>query len=35
VNGRLRWRDIQVNGQIKPADKSDDDPVEFIAPLQK
>jgi uncharacterized membrane protein HdeD (DUF308 family) len=33
VNGPLRWRDIQVAGQVKPADKSDDDPVEFIAPL--
>ena len=33
VNGQLRWRDIQVGGQVKPADKSDDDFVEFIAPL--
>ena len=33
VNGPLRWRDIQVGGQVKPADKSDDDLVEFIAPL--
>jgi predicted phosphodiesterase len=33
VNGQLRWRDIQTGGQIKPPDKSDDDPVEFIAPL--
>jgi hypothetical protein len=33
VNGQLRWRDIQVGGQVKPPDKSDDDPVEFIAPL--
>jgi hypothetical protein len=29
----MRWRDIQTGGQIKPPDKSDDDPVEFIAPL--
>ena len=34
VNGQLRWRDIQVGGQVKPADKSDDDFVEFIAPLR-
>jgi len=33
VNGRLRWRDIQVNGSVKPADKTDDDFVEFMAPL--
>jgi hypothetical protein len=33
VNGQLRWRDIQVGGQVKPADKSDDDFVEFVAPL--
>jgi len=33
VNGQLRWRDIQVAGDVKPADKSDDDFVEFIAPL--
>jgi hypothetical protein len=34
VNGQLRWRDIQVGGQVKPADKSDDDFVEFIAPIR-
>ena len=34
VNGQLRWRDIQVGGQTKPVDKSDDDFVEFIAPLK-
>jgi len=34
VNGRLRWRDIQIGGVIKPADKTDDEPVEFIAPLK-
>ena len=33
VNGQLRWRDIQTNGTVKPADKTDDDFVEFIAPL--
>lgn len=35
VDGQLRWREIQVGGQTKPADKSDDDFVEFIAPLQQ
>lgn len=33
VNGPLRWRDIQANGAVKPATASDDDPVEFIAPI--
>lgn len=33
ANGRLRWRDIQTSGAIKPPDKTDDDFVEFIAPL--
>jgi hypothetical protein len=33
VNGPLRWRDIQIGGQVKPPDKTDDDQVEFIAPL--
>ncbi len=33
ANGRLRWRDIQTSGAVKPADKSDDDFVEFVAPL--
>lgn len=33
VNGQLRWRDIQVGGQVKAPDKTDDDLVEFIAPL--
>jgi len=33
VNGRLRWRDIQTGGSVKPAGQSDDDYVEFIAPL--
>ena len=33
TNGRLRWRDIQTSGAVKPFDKSDDDFVEFIVPL--
>src|SRR5262249_17091195 len=33
INGRLRWRDIQVGGNVKPAGSSDDDPVEFSAPI--
>ena len=35
VNGQLRWRDIQVGGNVKPPDKNDDDPVEFIAPMRR
>lgn len=34
VNGQLRWRNIQIGGQVKPGDKSDEDFVEFIAPLR-
>lgn len=33
ANGRLRWRDIQTSGAAKPIDKTDDDFVEFTAPL--
>ncbi len=33
VNGPLRWRDIQVGGEVKPPEKSEDDFVEFIAPM--
>ena len=35
VNGRLRWRDLQTGGQVKPVDRSDDDFVEFTAPINK
>lgn len=35
TNGPLRWRDIQVAGSVKPADKTDDDLVEFIAPMRR
>jgi len=35
VNGQLRWRDLQVGGQVRPDEKSEDDFVEFIAPLKK
>ena len=34
VNGQLRWRDLQLGGEVKPDDKSADDFVEFIAPLK-
>jgi uncharacterized membrane protein HdeD (DUF308 family) len=34
VNGQLRWRDLQVGGQVMPDGKSGDDFVEFIAPLK-
>lgn len=33
ANGPLRWRDIQTSGQVRPAGRTDDDPVEFTAPL--
>ena len=34
ANGQLRWRDIQAAGNVKPPDKSGDNPVEFIAPMR-
>ncbi|MCB0195612.1 MAG: DUF308 domain-containing protein [Anaerolineae bacterium] len=34
VNGQLRWRDLQIGGQVKPADQSDDDFVKFVVPLR-
>ncbi len=34
INGPLLWKNIQVNGDVKPADKTDDDPVEWIVPMQ-
>lgn len=33
VDGQLRWRDLQLGGQVIPAGQSDDDFVEFIVPL--
>jgi uncharacterized membrane protein HdeD (DUF308 family) len=33
ASGQLRWRDIQTGGAVKPPDKTDDDFVEFSAPL--
>ncbi|MEO6334745.1 MAG: DUF308 domain-containing protein [Pyrinomonadaceae bacterium] len=33
VNGRLRWRDVQVGGSVRPPGAGDDDPVEFSTPL--
>lgn len=35
ANGQLRWSDIQIGGNVKPADKSDEDFVEFIMPLKQ
>jgi len=35
VNGQLRWRDLQLGGQVMPAGQGDDDFVEFIVPLKK
>ena len=34
VNGPLRWGDLRTGGSARPSDKSDDDPVEFIAPMR-
>ncbi len=33
ANGLLRWRDLQMFGAVKPAEASDDDPVQFDLPL--
>ncbi len=34
VEGRLRWRDIQVGGNVRPPGAGDDDLVEFVAVMQ-
>jgi hypothetical protein len=33
VDGALRWRDIQVGGEVRPSGATDDDPVEFVVPF--
>jgi uncharacterized membrane protein HdeD (DUF308 family) len=33
VNGPLRWREIQVGGNVRPVGTGDDDLVEFVAPM--
>lgn len=33
VDGPLRWRDLEIGGQVKPVEHMDDDVVEFIVPL--
>jgi hypothetical protein len=33
VNGPLRWRDLQLFGQVMPARRSEEEPVEFTLPL--
>lgn len=33
-NGRLRWRDLQHGGGVRPGGKSEDDLVEFRVPLR-
>ena len=33
VDGQLRWRDIEIGGEVRPAGAGDDDAVEFIIPL--
>jgi uncharacterized membrane protein HdeD (DUF308 family) len=35
VNGQLRWRDIQVGGQVMPPGKGPDDFVEFVQPMHE
>jgi hypothetical protein len=32
-NGPLRWRDLQLFGQVMPPGRSEDEPVEFTIPL--
>jgi uncharacterized membrane protein HdeD (DUF308 family) len=34
VDGRLRWRDMQVGGATRPAAATEDDLVEFVVPLR-
>jgi hypothetical protein len=33
VDGSLRWRDLQISGDVLPASATADDPVEFIVPM--
>jgi 3',5'-cyclic AMP phosphodiesterase CpdA len=33
VHGPLRWQDLQLHGQVVPAGKTDDDPVEFTVAM--
>jgi hypothetical protein len=33
VQGRLRWRDLQVYGQVAPAGSGADDFAEFVIPM--
>ena len=33
VNGRLRWRDLEMSSGLRPADASDDGFVEWIVPM--
>ncbi len=35
VSGPLRWRDLQLTGQVRPSGKGEDDPVEFTVPLPR
>ena len=35
VDGPLRWRDLQIGGAVVPADRSNDDLVEFVLPLSE
>jgi len=33
VHGPLTWRDLQVGGEARPADRSPEDVVEFVIPM--
>ena len=35
VDGPLHWGDLQTGGQVRPAERGDDDVVEFIAPIYR
>ena len=33
VHGRLTWRELQRIGAVMPAQSGEDDPVEFVVPM--
>ena len=35
VQGPLRWRDLQIGGAIVPSGAAQDDPVEFVVPMDR
>jgi hypothetical protein len=34
VHGPLRWRDLEIGGEVLPKGASPDDPVEWIVPME-